>query len=56
MNPPRPNNEPTTEELEALRDDEERDIAEKPDVPDDVREELFEDIERRHEVEIDEER
>jgi hypothetical protein len=56
MDPLHPSNEPTTEELEALLVDEERSVAENPDVPDDVRTELLEDIERRHEREIDEER
>lgn len=56
MNPLHPGNEPTTDELEALLVDEERSVAEKPDVPDDVRTELLEDIERRHEREIGEER
>ena len=56
MNPLHPTNEPTTDELEALLVDEERTVVEKPEVPDDVRSELLEDIERRHEREIDEER
>lgn len=56
MNPLQPSNEPATDELEALLVDEERTVVEKLDVPDDVRTELLEDIERRHEREVDEER
>ena len=56
MNPLHPENEPAADELEALLVDEERAVVERPDVPDDVRSELLEDIERRHEREIDEER
>jgi hypothetical protein len=56
MNPVRPNNEPTTEELQALLNDEERSIAERPDVPDAVRGEIIDDIERRQDAEIEEER
>lgn len=55
MNPLHPSNEPSTDQLEALLIDEERDVVEKPDVPEDVRTELLEDIERRQEREIDEE-
>jgi hypothetical protein len=50
VNPIRPTDlEPTAPELEALLDSEELQIAEKLEVPDEVKEELLEDVERRRE-------
>jgi hypothetical protein len=47
--------EPTREELEAMLDDEERRITQHVDVPDDVKEKTLERIERRRDVESDDE-
>lgn len=41
--------EPTPEELEALLTGEELSVTHEPEVPDDVKEEILEDIERRRE-------
>ena len=50
MDPTRPNDlEPTAEELDALLDSEDEQIADKLEVPDDVKEELLENIRRRRE-------
>ncbi len=53
MRPPEKN--PNTDEFERLLDDEDRELLEKPDVPDDVKAEVTERLERRHEDELDEE-
>lgn len=50
-----PNHEPLPEEFERLLTEEERDALSRPGVPDEVRAEIFERLERRHEAEIDEE-
>jgi hypothetical protein len=50
LDPIRPTDlEPTPDELDALLESEDRHVAEKLDVPDDVKEELLENIRRRHE-------
>lgn len=41
--------EPTPTELEVLLEDEELQVTHDPEVPDDVKEEIAENIERRHE-------
>ena len=48
--------EPTREELEALLDDEELSVARELEAPDEVKEELLEDVERRHDVDEEAER
>jgi hypothetical protein len=56
MNPMRPTDlEPTAAELEVLLEDEELRVAEELEVPDDVKEEILQNIERRHEAAIEEE-
>jgi hypothetical protein len=50
MNSVRPDNEPTPDDLEVLLDDQELRSTEKPEVPDEVKEERYEDVERRREV------
>ncbi len=51
-----PENDPNTDEFETLLDDEDRELLEKPDVPDDVKAEVTERLERRHDDEaLDEE-
>jgi len=56
MNPMRPTDlEPTAAELEVLLEDEELRVAEELEVPDDVKEEILQNIERRHEADIEEE-
>ncbi len=51
-----PENDHDTEEFETLLDDEDRELLERPDVPDDVKAEVTERLERRHdEEELDEE-
>jgi len=47
--------EPTAAELEVLLEDEELRVAEELEVPDDVKEEILQNIERRHEADIEEE-
>ena len=42
--------EPTRQELEALLDDEELRATTEVEIPDDVKEDLLEDVERRHEA------
>ncbi len=44
-----PEKKPNTDEFETLLDDEDRELLEKPDVPDDVKAEVTERLERRHE-------
>jgi hypothetical protein len=57
MDPIRPTDlEPTAAELEALLESEELQITEKLEVPDEVKEELLENIERRHEADREETR
>lgn len=48
--------EPTAEELEVLLEEEELRVTHEPDAPDDVKEEILENIERRHETDEEEER
>ncbi len=48
--------EPTRIELEKLLEAEELRVAEELEVPDDVKEEILVDIERRHEADLEEER
>lgn len=48
--------EPTRKELEELLEDEERQVAAESGVPDDVKEEILLDIERRREADLEEER
>jgi len=56
MNPMRPTDlEPTAPELEVFLEDEELRVAEELEVPDDVKEEILQNIERRHEADIEEE-
>ncbi|HYL27112.1 MAG TPA: hypothetical protein VEW74_04700 [Candidatus Nitrosotalea sp.] len=50
-----PDNEPNAEELEKLRDDEERRLLERPDVPDDVKAEVIERLERFEDEELEDE-
>jgi hypothetical protein len=50
-----PDNEPLPQDLERLLTDEERDTLSRAAVPDEVRAEIFERLERRKEVELDEE-
>jgi hypothetical protein len=50
-----PDNEPDSEEIETLLDDEDRGVLERPDVPDDVKSEISERLERFHEEDLDEE-
>jgi hypothetical protein len=47
-----PENEPDSEELENLLDDEDRRLLEKPDVPDEVKSEVSERLERWHDEEL----
>lgn len=49
-----PKHEPLPQELDALLTDEERDALSRPSVPDDVRAEIFEQLERRRELEREE--
>lgn len=49
-----PRHEPPPEEIERLLTGEERDTLSRANVPDDVRAEIFERLERRREIEIDE--
>lgn len=50
-----PKHEPLPEELDRLITDEERDVLARPGVPDEVRGELFERLERRRDLEREEE-
>lgn len=50
-----PKHEPLPQEVDTLLTNEERDALARPGVPDDVRAEIFERLERRRETEIDEE-
>jgi hypothetical protein len=50
-----PENEPDSEQIESLLDEEEQKLLDRPDVPDDVKSELTERIERRHEADTREE-
>jgi hypothetical protein len=47
-----PENDSTTDEFETLLDDEDRELLERPDVPDDVKAEVTERLERRHDEEL----
>lgn len=51
----RPEHEPLPEEFERLLTEEERDTLSRADVPDDVRAEIFEQLERRKETRIEQE-
>lgn len=46
-----PNHEPLSQEFDVLLTAEERDVLARPNVPDDVRAEIFEALERRRESE-----
>lgn len=50
-----PDNEPNAEELHKLRDEEDRRLLERPDVPDDVKAEVNERLERLEDEELEEE-
>jgi hypothetical protein len=50
-----PDNDPGSDELEDLRDDEDRGLLENPSVPDDVKSEVAERLERFRDEAIDEE-
>lgn len=50
-----PENEPDSEEMRTLLEDEERGLLDKPEVPDEVKSEVNERLERVHEKELDEE-
>jgi hypothetical protein len=49
-----PRHEPLPDEIERLLTDEERDTLSRANVPDDVRAEIFERLERRREIDTDE--
>lgn len=51
-----PENEPTQEEIDALGTGEDRQVLEIPSVPDDVKAEIQEQLERREEDDLDQER
>lgn len=51
----RPEHEPLPQEFERLLTEEERDTLSRADVPDDVRAEIFEALERRKETQIEQE-
>lgn len=51
----RPEHEPLPQEFERLLTEEERDTLSRADVPDDVRAEIFEALERRKEAQIEQE-
>jgi hypothetical protein len=50
-----PENEPDSQELETLLDDEDRALLENPNVPDDVKSEVAERLERLHDEDLEEE-
>jgi hypothetical protein len=50
-----PDNEPDSEEIETLLDDEDRRVLDRPDVPDDVKSEITERLERWREEELEDE-
>lgn len=50
-----PENDPDSDEIETVLEDEERGLLDKPEVPDDVKSEVNERFERYHEEELDEE-
>jgi|GEM_PF-1823243 len=50
-----PDNEPNAEELEKLRDDEDRRLLDRPDVPDDVKAEVNDRLERFEDEELEDE-
>ena len=50
-----PENEPDSEETGSLHEREERDLLKRPDVPDDVKSEVDERLERSHEGDLDDE-
>jgi len=50
-----PDNEPNAEELEKLRDEEDRRLLDRPDVPDDVKAEVNERLERLEDEELEDE-
>lgn len=56
MDPIRPTDrEPTAAELEAFLEDEELRVALEPEVPEDVKEEILQNVERRHKADIEDE-
>jgi hypothetical protein len=50
-----PDNEPSPEDLEKLRDEERRELLEKPDVPDEVKSEVTERLARLDDEELEDE-
>jgi hypothetical protein len=50
-----PENEPDSDKTRSVLDDEERELLDRPEVPDDVKSEIEERLERWHDEEIDEE-
>jgi hypothetical protein len=50
-----PDNEPDSEEIETLLDDEDRRVLERPDVPEDVKSEITERLDRWREEDLEEE-
>jgi hypothetical protein len=50
-----PENEPESEKTRNVLDEEERKLLDRPDVPDDVKAEITERLERWHDEELDEE-
>jgi hypothetical protein len=50
-----PDNEPDPEELAKLRDDEDRRLLDRPDIPDDVKSEVSERLERLEDEELEDE-
>jgi len=50
-----PENEPDAKEIETLLDDEERGLLDRPDVPDDVKSEVTERLDRFQDEDLDEE-
>lgn len=50
-----PENERESEKIDSLHEAEDRGLLDKPDVPDDVKSELNERLERSHEEELDDE-
>lgn len=50
-----PDNDPGSNELDDLRDEEDRRLLDNPSVPDDVKSEVAEQLERHHDETVDEE-
>ncbi len=50
-----PDNDPGSDELEGLRDEEDRRLLDNPSVPDDVKSEVADRLERHHDEAVDEE-